>query len=438
MLQPGPMLRNNYSRFGIVGTGVSGQAAQALLRSLGVPETAIVTFDTKDPKAQFNDPDLFLQQDIEALIVSPGVPLRTAWIQDAAKKGIALTSELELAFAQLTTEKVIAITGSLGKSTTTALIGHALQADDEAVFVGGNLGLPLARYASELLQGARKQAKYVVLELSSYQLELFKNLKADFSLFTFFSPNHLERYDSLEQYYETKWSLAAKTTGPILANRRGGDLQKFIDQRNPAGKKSVIWCERDDERMKKYGVTGSAMVGSHNLDNFSLALALFDQLGVTSSCLPLALQFTGLPHRLQRVGSFNGITFINDSKATALDSVIEACHSVLSEVSETATLWLLLGGRDKNLPWQDLAELKQFKNIRVTFFGECGEKAKTKSTLPGSLFPKLATALENVKTQAVRNDVVLLSPGGTSQDEFKNFEERGQFFVRWIQDHYSK
>lgn len=442
MLQPGTMLRN-YSggtlsgkirrRFGIVGTGVSGQAAIALLRALDVPESDVLTFDTKDPQAQFNDPVLFMQQGIDALVISPGVPLRSPWIQRAIKQGIELTSELELAYAQLTQEILITITGSLGKSTTTALIGHALEADDESIFVGGNLGTPLARYVSERLQGTRKKAKYVVLELSSYQLELFENLKSDYSIFTFFSPNHLERYHSLEQYYETKWTLFAKTKAATFANLRGGDLKDFIEKKKAA----VIWCERNDERMKKYSVVSSAMVGSHNLDNLSLALGLFEKLGLTQICLPVALEFTGLPHRLQRIGSYNGVTFINDSKATALDSVIEACHSVLPEVPTAATLWVLLGGRDKNLPWEELSVLEKQKNIRFTFFGECAEKAQTKSKLPGSLFASLAPALENVVAQATRNDIVLLSPGGTSQDEFKNFEERGHFFASWVRKHLS-
>jgi UDP-N-acetylmuramoylalanine--D-glutamate ligase len=393
-----------------------------------VPDTKVFTFDQKDPSAQFNNEDELLGHNPEWLIVSPGIPLKSSLIQKAVAQGIQLTSELEVAFEFIEAEKIIAITGSVGKSTTTALLGQALSAVDADVFCGGNLGQPLAQYIFDVLSSGRPRSKFCVLELSSYQLELFRNLRADASVITFLSPNHLERYPDLNAYYQTKLEILKHTSGPVILNENGGDLKNIFSSAIQA---KPIWTKGTDALMERYSVQATGMVGAHNLDNFAMALAVLEYFKLTQACLGTALDFRGLPHRLEKLGTKNGITFVNDSKATTMDSVLQGVNSVLSE-SSCRHLHLLLGGRDKNMPWSQLSVLNQNEKISFYFFGECGELAQAQSRLPGERFLTLLQALDKSLSCAQSEDWILMSPGGTSLDAFKNFEERGNFFRKWF------
>ena len=142
--------------------------------------------------------------------------------------------------------------------------------------------------------------------------------------------------------------------------------------------------------------------------------------------------FQNLEHRMEHVATVRGVEFINDSKATAMDSVLVAVGAALEKTKNDSKLFLLLGGKDKNLPWEQLSVLTAYPNIKVVFFGACGQLAKEKTTLPGDYFSKLEGALNHCYLSAKAGDVVLLSPGGTSLDEFKNFEERGNFFKSYV------
>lgn len=416
----------------IIGLGISGDSVIRLLKAAGVPSEKILTFDEKGPAQFQSHVELMLRGEPKSLCVSPGVPLQQDWIQKALKAGLRLTSELEIAFAFLKGEKVISVTGAVGKSTTTSIIGIGALKEDPNCFVGGNLGLPLAQYAIELIEGNRNHGKYVVLELSSYQLENFNNLKSDVSILSHLSPNHLERYKDLNHYYETKLELFKKTDGYGILNRSGGSIAALIDKiqkTNPNLK--WIWTDRNDPAFRKLLVQKPALVGSHNLDNLSLAFAAAKYLGWSRASFEAMLQFPGLSHRLESCGQVNNILFLNDSKATSMESVLQAVLSVRSEYPESR-MHLLLGGKDKNLPWENLKSLLKQRNTIFHFFGEVGSLAQQKSALPGKVSPSLKICLSNLKAELRPEDIVLLSPGGTSWDEFKNFEERGNFFKNWI------
>lgn len=409
----------------IVGLGISGDSVLQLLIKSGIPRSEIFTFDQKQV-ADFNDPQALMAKTPQTLCVSPGVPLSTPWITQAIKSGVRLTSELEIAFAFLQSEKVICITGSLGKSTTTALLGEGALTFDSGRFCGGNLGIPLAKYALNLLNGFSR-AQNVILELSSYQLENFSNLKSDLSVFTFLSANHLERYSNLQSYYDTKLSLLEKTRQTVVVNRNGGDnLGQIESKQSQYSFLDFAFTDRNSLSSQDH----PKLIGSHNLDNVAVAFAVADKMGWPASAKKAMLNFPGLPHRMENVGRWQNILFINDSKATTMDSVLEAYNSLQSE--KKGEIHLLLGGRDKNLPWNQLTSLSQEKDLRISFFGECGDKAKQMSRLEGSVFSKLQDALTMLGPQLKENDIVLFSPGGTSLDEFKNFEERGLFFKNWV------
>jgi UDP-N-acetylmuramoylalanine--D-glutamate ligase len=144
--------------------------------------------------------------------------------------------------------------------------------------------------------------------------------------------------------------------------------------------------------------------------------------------------YQGLPHRMENLGTTKGILFINDSKATTMDSVLISVDALLkNRMKENSTLHLLLGGQDKNLPWESLNCLQRFPNINIYFFGQCGSLAKSKSQLTGGVWPSLGSAFSEMLSSAKTGDTVLLSPGGTSLDEFSNFENRGDYFKNLVQ-----
>ena len=414
----------------IVGMGITGQAILELLLCAGISQDQILTFDQKSG-GDFQDPALLMSKNPKTLCVSPGIPLKSPWIQSALKNGVRLTSELEIAFSFLTTERVVAVTGSVGKSTVTALLGEAVLAQDEHAFVGGNLGVPLASYSKRILSSVSKKAEFVVLELSSYQLENFKNLKAQIGVLTYLSPNHLERYFSLEEYYETKLKLFSCVSSVGIVNTRGGDAAARVPILREKFS-SLRWVLADQNDLSP--AVQSQLVGSHNRDNLSLAFAAAKELGVPAASFERMLQFKGLPHRMESCGRHNEIAFINDSKATSIDSVLQAYYSLGHSLAKTSSgrIHLLLGGRDKNLPWEKLQDLTKESRLVCHFFGEFGPQIKAKTLLPGDISASLRTCLQNLKNHLHLADIVLLSPGGTSLDEFKNFEERGNFFKSWI------
>lgn len=431
----------------ILGLGISGKAVFKLLIDCGISKDQIFLFDQKSSEnalsghAILSDIEDLKKFGIKSFILSPGLAKSSPWIQDFLNLGGQVTSELEIASSFLTTEKVITVTGSVGKSTTVSLLGAGLAEFCSNYFVGGNLGLPLADYALKIIAGA-KPADWVVLELSSFQLETFSNLSASASAITSLTPNHLERYADLNHYYDTKLSLIEKTLGPIFLSKPGGDLFDFYQKKSSAldsqkshltifSTKEIIWC--DVNEFQNLSLDSARLIGRHNQANLVLVSKIAERLEWPVSARKGFCRFSGLEHRLQDLGIYNGIRFINDSKATAIDSVLQAVVAVTENSCEKN--WILLGGRDKNLPWHDLAHLKNLKNSEFVFFGECANLAQQKSKLSGSRFINLAAAMDYVLAEAKPKDCVLLSPGGTSLDEFKSFEHRGNYFKDRILKH---
>lgn len=416
--------------YGIIGLGKSGLALLNLLLKLGVPRSEIFTFDDKAKEADFNQPDLFLQNSLKTLFVSPGFPLSTSWIQDFENRGGKISNEFELSFSMLQTERVVGVTGSLGKSTVTSLLLSGALAVDPNAFAGGNLGTPLATYISEVMDG-RPRAQYIILEISSYQLERFKNLDLELGVITYLSPNHLERYPSLEKYYDTKLILGERSVRGVICNAHGGDLKSFFERRKPHWPE-VFWCSKSDEVMASLQVRHCSLVGEHNMDNLALAVRVARLLNWEAKSLTAMQNFKGLPHRLELVATTKGIRFINDSKATALDSVENAISSVLSE--KPGRVLLLIGGKDKGLPWERLKSLNQQKNVIPFIFGADRGLIAEKAGLVAPSFERLEDLLKHLEGKLKDGDVVLLSPGGTSLDQFKSFEHRGEVFSAWAKN----
>ncbi len=421
---------------GIVGVGLSGEAAKRLLIRNGVKKSEVFTYDDKPGAADFSDAQGFLDQvQPKTLIVSPGYPLAKPWIQEFQERGGAVTSELALALHFLTSERVIGVTGAVGKSTTVSLLEAGFKTFSATSFLGGNIGTPLADYVVELQEKKRQRAEWLVLELSSYQLENCGNLECEFSCITYLTPNHMERYNSLEHYYATKWELVKRTKKAVILNQQGGDLVKFAKGRKESAQ--LLYTDQNDEELAHFHLDQAALLGSHNQDNLAMAAKIAREAGWPDSSIEGMKAFAGLPHRMQNLGMFRGIRFVNDSKATTMESVKTATLGIYDQMDRKAQLILLLGGKDKNLPWEDLNVLKKIQKLRVIYFGQVGARAKEGAKLEGEVVTKLGEAIQKVKGIAQSGDLVLLSPGGTSWDEFKNFEERGQFFTNKVKEQFT-
>lgn len=430
----------------VIGAGKSGLSAVYFLahylkhkKNLTV-ENNLFIFDEKNPSVKFEVTSQvqqltawqkIAQLNVGTLVVSPGVPLQNENIKHLLSLGWTLSSEISLAASLLTTEIVVGVTGSVAKSTVVSLIGEAFKAEDAHAFVGGNLGTPFCDYGLKLLKGETK-AKYVALELSSYQLENCENLKLHSSAITFLSANHLERYNSLHDYYLQKCFIGNLTENVCVLNENSPDL---VNYQNKINCKTNLVCSQKFQNQEL--LSHLNIIGKHNQDNFCLAYEIVRLLNLSNKAVKAMQSFKGLEHRIETVLRANDILFINDSKATAMDSVKVALEAALTQIT-TGKVYLLLGGKDKNLPWNELAYLKNLKQVTPIFFGQCGEVAK-EAIFKNSEHKYLSTlkeCLPFVFKMAKAGDVVLLSPGGTSLDEFKGFDDRGRFFKEEVKKYY--
>jgi len=425
----------------LVGLGISNVSVRRLLEHVGTPSSEILSFDDKGSDGAISSPDELVRRGVRTLVVSPGYPLSKPWIADMRKRGVAVTSEIDYAARFLENEKVVAITGSLGKSTTTSLIGEGLRASGRPYFFGGNLGFPLADYVLGCLKGDRARADFVALELSSFQLECAENLPMYLSVISYFCSNHLERYDSLEHYYDTKRIVLDRVQERCFTNAASPELHGYLERRGLLKNPKVTEVKTPQSLLSRADFDHKALVGEHNCENIAVAAEVLNALGIWTPAVKQALlAFPGLAHRMERVEIGAGKPlFINDSKATALESVLTAIHSVLEDPAfkkvSNRKLVCLVGGRDKKHPWEKLQELQsKAASLEMVFFGECADDAFRRSGLAGTSYKTLRAALEACRSHVSDESWVLLSPGGTSLDEFKNFEDRGRKFAEWARE----
>jgi len=379
----------------------------------------------------------------DLVVVSPGVPLSLPEIEAARREGIPVMAEVELAARFLGDVAVVAITGTNGKSTTTALAGALFQ-EDRRTFVGGNLGTPLC----DLVLSGRA-VDVAVVELSSFQLEGIERLRPRVAALLNLTPDHLDRYRSMDEY------AAAKSR--VFMNQQQGDvaLANARDPRTVAMARSSrgeAWTfgpgapearsVRDDGHAlhvteisaepEAYHVRSRALRGRHNRENAMAALACARLLGVPGPAVQRALdEFPGLPHRLELVSERDGVEWVNDSKATNVDST---AVGLAAFPAGRPSVVLVLGGRGKKAPYAPLAGLFPGRVKALLTIGEdapaiereLGHQAPTESC------GDLATAVDRASRIAQPGDVVLLSPACSSYDQFRNYEERGEAFRRLV------
>jgi UDP-N-acetylmuramoylalanine--D-glutamate ligase len=375
----------------------------------------------------------------DLVVVSPGVPLTLPELGAARRAGVPVVAEVELAARLLGGLPIVAVTGTNGKSTTTALAGALLAADRRA-FVGGNLGTPLSELA---LAGGG--ADVAVVELSSFQLEGIDRLRPRVAAVLNVTPDHLDRHGTVDAYAAAKARLfanqqpgdaaVANAADPLalgMAAASRGELWTF--GRGDPGPRGV----RDDgERLRlrpaaggteAYAVRSRALRGAHNRENAMAAVACARLLGVRGDAVQRALDaFPGLPHRLERVAERGGVEWVNDSKATNVDSTRVALSAF---PAGRPSVILLLGGLGKKAPY---APLRPLFPGRVKALLTLGEDAPAIERELGDAAPTercgdLARAVARAAALAAPGDVVLLSPACASYDQFRSYEHRGDAF----------
>jgi UDP-N-acetylmuramoylalanine--D-glutamate ligase len=380
----------------------------------------------------------------DALILSGGVPLTVPIVQEAQRRGIPLTNDAQL-FVERCPCHVVGITGSAGKTTTTTLVGKMMEAEGMLPWVGGNIGNPLI---SDL--PFMRADDIAVMELSSFQLELM-TISPHVGAVLNLTPNHLDRHGTMQAY------TAAKAT--ILTHQIVGDVA-VLNRDDPrvmalAGRVRAKVVHFSARRPVDVGawLVGDTLVcrptfttpmgevatveelplrGQHNVLNVLAACAISGAAGVSTGAMrEAALNFEGVAHRLEVVQRLAGVTYINDSIATAPERVVAAVKAF------NEPLILLLGGRDKDLPWEDLMRLATEQAKRIVAFGEAGPmiaevggriKERSGAATPIDLTPTLEAAFAHAAQHAAPGDVVLLSPGGTSFDAYPDFAARGEHF----------
>ena len=431
-------------RIVVLGAGESGSGAAILAKEKGFdvfvsdcgtisePYRALLDQNGVQWEDGKHSEELILNAD--EVIKSPGIPLTAPLIQKLQAQGTPIISEIEFA-ARYTNAKMICITGSNGKTTTTSLIFYILKQAGLNVGLAGNIGNSLA------LQVAHENHDYYVIELSSFQLDNMYDFKADIAILLNITPDHLDRYDyKFQNYVDAKFRIT----------------------RNQTKEDSFIYWEEDpviDREMKKielgatlypYGFTQPnplpvgedelALKGRHNVLNSMAATIAANVVGIKKEVIRESLMtFQGVEHRLQYVATVRGVRYINDSKATNVNSCWYALESM------TTPTVLILGGKDKGNDYSEIDELVKEKCHTLIFMGLHNEKLRehfeplSNSPIKGEGFQIIDTdnlhdAVQAAYHAAKEGDTVLLSPCCASFDLFKSYEDRGEQFMKAVRE----
>jgi UDP-N-acetylmuramoylalanine--D-glutamate ligase len=442
----------------VIGLGKSGRASITILRGRGVQvlatdESAAALAGAesafRESGAQFVPPQVLAAElaSIDLAVLSPGVPMTSPVVRLVQNARIPVLGEVEVAY-RLSKAPIIAVTGTKGKTTTTALIGALLRHAGRKTYVGGNIGDPLIAETDRAPADA-----WVVAEVSSFQLESIRSFKPKISTILNLSPDHLDRYSSMDEY------AAAKCR--IYANQGKGDIfvgnldDEDVSRLSQAADGSQIPCEtlwfsrapRGDaalslrnERIVWSPPTGDpspvaimpiseiALLGSHNVENVLAAILIGLAAGLPPEVLRCGVRdFRPLAHRLQPVAEIDGVTFVNDSKATNPGAVVAALEALSGNVI------LIAGGRSKGTDFASMGKTIDARARLVILIGEAaGEIAGSIARARVTQVNSLEEAIRLAHDEAEPGEVVVLSPGCSSFDMFTSAEERGERFTATV------
>jgi UDP-N-acetylmuramoylalanine--D-glutamate ligase len=438
---------DNARRTLVVGLGKTGLSVARFLSRRGVP-VAIVDSREHPPgleslRAELPaDVALFLGglkaeafERAEQVIVSPGVSVREPQIGAAAARGVPVIGDVEL-FAQLITAPVIAITGSNGKSTVTTLLNAMAQSAGREVRMGANIGTP----ALDLIE--EREPDLYVLELSSFQLETTRSLSPAAAVVLNISVDHMDRYADLDAYSNAKQSIyrnaaiqVVNADDPLVARMAYPDKPqiRYTMGRPAAGEyglcdyQGASWLARGDEPIMP--VSGIRMDGRHNVMNTLAALALGEAAGLARDAMIEAInEFRGLPHRMQLVANVAGIRWYNDSKGTNVGATLAAIDSAEGRVV------LIAGGDAKGADLSPLGSVMRQKGRGAVLIGRDAPRLQEvlQSVVPLERAAGMQEAVQLAAGMAQTGDSVLLSPACASTDMYRDYQERGELFVKAV------
>ena len=438
---------------GVLGLGKSGLAVASLLGKRGLE--VLISEESSVSHAKLlavppgikvetggHSPELF---SCDFWIKSPGIPPQAPILLEGKKRHIPVFSELEVALAFVPKGvRVFAVTGTNGKTTTTALLGTILKTHastckgNKSVWVCGNIGQPVSLCVDQVQPGDD-----IVIEVSSYQLEDSTFFRPQFACILNITPDHLEHHGGMKNYIKAK--------GKIFKNQRTNDTlvvngaDAFCVELASKAKSHVLAFSTHPKHLLKTAVffDGDEMIfseghqlrpphlkGIHNVENAMAAALMALSAGVSAQTLQQAFdQFEAMEHRIEQFAYHRGVIYVNDSKATNLDSTITA----LKSFDKCRNIWLILGGRDKGASYEVLRPYLNDYCKRILTIGEAMDKIEKE--LPGVEVTRcysLDKAVQTAMDGATRGDIVLLSPACASFDQFKSFEHRGRVFKRLV------
>ena len=439
----------------VVGLGKSGLAAALFLRRQGAQVTVS---DVRSAEALAKEIPALIEEGIaveagghglltfrrqDLIVVSPGVPVDTPELVQVQKFGLPIIGELELA-AHYLRGKILAITGSNGKTTTTSLCGEILAAGKLPVQVGGNIGVPVIA----LVEGSRDDG-WSVLEVSSFQLETTYEFHPQIAVILNITPDHLDRHGSFENYAAAKERIFARQTGEdALVLNADDDAAKgaavhaantriFWFSRNRVVRQGAFIHEgvihfRASEQEKAepiLRVDEIPLRGAHNVENVLAAVCSARLAGVDPAAIRQAvMNFRAVEHRLEFVAKINGVDYYNDSKATNVDASVKAIEAFPGGIH------LILGGKDKNSDYRQMRSLLQQRVKTVYTIGAAAEKIHThlEGSVPIIRAGTLEEAVSRAGEAAQSGEIILLAPACSSFDQFENYEHRGRVFKELV------
>jgi UDP-N-acetylmuramoylalanine--D-glutamate ligase len=387
----------------------------------------------------FGDPSAASIVEQDLIVPSPGVPADAPLLLTARKKGVAVCSEIELAYRFLQ-GMLIGITGSNGKTTTTSLIAHILETAKILTLLAGNIGIPLISCVERT-----NQATVTVAELSSFQLELIETFRPRISVFLNLTPDHLDRHGTMDRYAAAKARIFENQTAEDFAVMNADDpATRALAPTGPA----VYWFSRTNRMEQGAYVRGEeivfrqngkeemllrrdhiALVGGHNLENVLAAVTAARLAGAGAKAIAEGVRtFPGVEHRLEFVAEVAGVRYYNDSKATNVDATLKGLEAFPGRVL------IILGGKDKGSDYTALRGPLHEKATLALLIGAAAEKIETQITGSVSIerSQTLERAVETASHTARPGDVVLLAPACASFDQFENYEHRGRVFKELV------
>jgi len=443
----------------VIGLGLSGRASALLLRRLGISTYAFDDSTSDELRKVASELDrqgvkVFLGRnsldviDFDFAVLSPGVPTTSDIVLRLKSAGVPVLGEIEFAW-RLCCCPIIAITGTNGKTTTTELVEKVLLFGGRRAIAAGNIGLPVSSVVEKT-----RNLDWLVLEVSSFQLETIEFFRPTIAILTNITPDHFDRYSGMEEYIKAKvrvfenqlsfdWAVIEINALKLL-RKHGYEIPSRIVTYSAADKSCDIFLDSSwvksrfngDREIGLINVDQCQLKGPHNIENIMAALAVARILQLPfQEVADAILNYRPAEHRCELVMEIDGIQFINDSKATNVDAVAKALMTVRKGLGNRPNVWLIAGGKDKGFGFDEICELLVQRVKGVVLIGETSQKIQSVWSKYVSCIQaeNMLEAVFKAAENAVDGDVVLLSPACSSFDMFRDYRHRGEAFRKAVE-----